>query len=129
MFLQQLSNGWIHKKSNKQLLQTTPTKGETVVEERILSSKEILFQFQNIRKRTAEGDEQHSSLSSIIKAVELSIREWRDFWWLLLHPKSKAFKEYLTLYIYKYFDFPQRNWKVKSSLGQTTKGYKSFKVL
>lgn len=28
---------------------------------------------QNIRKRTAEGDEQHSSLSSIIKAVELSI--------------------------------------------------------
>ena len=32
---------------------------------------------QNIRKRTAEADEQHSSLSSIIKAVELSIRKWR----------------------------------------------------
>lgn len=31
---------------------------------------------QNIRKRTAEGDEQHSSLSSIIKAVELSISKW-----------------------------------------------------
>lgn len=30
---------------------------------------------KNIRKRTAEGDEQHSSLSSIIKAVELSIQE------------------------------------------------------
>ena len=30
---------------------------------------------QNIRKRTAEADEQHSSLSSIIKAVELSIRK------------------------------------------------------
>ncbi|XP_029212225.2 pleckstrin homology domain-containing family G member 5-like isoform X1 [Acropora millepora] len=30
---------------------------------------------KNIRKRTAEGDEQHSSLSSIIKAVELSIKE------------------------------------------------------
>lgn len=30
---------------------------------------------KNIRKRTAEGDEQHGSLSSIIKAVELSIQE------------------------------------------------------
>lgn len=30
---------------------------------------------KNIRKRTAEGDKQHSSLSSIIKAVELSIKE------------------------------------------------------
>lgn len=35
----------------------------------------ILFYLQNIRKRTAEGDEQHGSLSSIIKAVELSIRK------------------------------------------------------
>ena len=51
--------------------------GEIVVGERIFSSKEILLQFQNIRKRTAEGDEQHSSLSSIIKAVELSIRKLR----------------------------------------------------
>lgn len=36
---------------------------------------------QNIRKRTAEGDEQHSSLSSIIKAVELSISKWTTLIW------------------------------------------------
>jgi len=30
---------------------------------------------KNIRKRTAEADEQHSSLSTIIKAVELSLQE------------------------------------------------------
>ncbi|EDO49694.1 predicted protein [Nematostella vectensis] len=30
---------------------------------------------KNIRKRTSEGDDQHSSLSSVIKSVELSIKE------------------------------------------------------